>query len=59
MTAFGVGFIFVRVVLGNLPDRISGYRVAIWSLVVEAIGQAMVWAAPTETVALAALSSPA
>ena len=53
MTAFGVGFIFVRVVLGNLPDRIGGYRVAVWSLVIEAIGQAMVWAAPTETVALA------
>ncbi|OCI97127.1 arabinose transporter [Agrobacterium sp. 13-626] len=53
MTAFGVGFIFVRVVLGNLPDRIGGYRVATWSLVIEAIGQAMVWAAPTEIVALA------
>jgi MFS family permease len=24
MTAFGVGFIFVRVVLGHLPDRIGG-----------------------------------
>jgi MFS family permease len=53
MTAFGIGFIFVRVALGNLPDRIGGYRVALWSLIVEAIGQAMLWAAPHEIVALA------
>jgi MFS family permease len=53
MTAFGVGFIFVRVVLGSLPDRMNGYRVALWSLVVETIGQAMIWLAPNETVALA------
>ena len=53
MTAFGIGFIFVRVVLGSLPDRMSGYRVALWSLVVEAIGQAMLWGAPLEIVALA------
>jgi predicted MFS family arabinose efflux permease len=31
----------------------SGYRVAFWSLVVEAIGQAMIWGAPDEIVALA------
>jgi MFS family permease len=53
MTAFGVGFIFVRVVLGSLPDRMSGYRVALWSLIVEAMGQAMLWGAPHEIVALA------
>ena len=52
MTAFGIGFIFVRVVLGSLPDRMSGYRVALWSLVIEAIGQAMLWFAPYEIVAL-------
>jgi len=53
MTAFGIGFIFVRMVLGSLPDRMSGYRVAVWSLVIEAIGQAMIWGAPHEIVALA------
>ena len=53
MTAFGIGFIFVRVVLGSLPDRMNGYRVAFWSLVVEAIGQTMLWGAPHEIVALA------
>jgi MFS family permease len=53
MTAFGIGFILVRLVLGSLPDRISGYRVALWSLAVEAIGQTMLWFAPHEIVALA------
>ena len=53
MSAFGIGFIFVRLVLGSLPDRMSGYRVALWSLIVEAIGQAMLWGAPNEMVALA------
>jgi MFS family permease len=52
MTAFGIGFIFVRVVLGHLPDKISGYRVALWSLAIEAIGQALIWGAPHELVAL-------
>ncbi|WP_343206096.1 arabinose transporter [Rhodanobacter sp. MP7CTX1] len=53
MTAFGIGFIFVRLVLGHLPDKMSGYRVAFWSLVVEMIGQTMLWIAPYEVVALA------
>ena len=53
MTAFGVGFIAVRVVFGSLPDRTGGYRVALWSLVIEAVGQAMIWSAPTEIMALA------
>jgi MFS family permease len=53
MTAFGVGFIFVRVVLGSLPDRMSGYRVALSSLLVEATGQAILWSTHHEIIALA------
>src|SRR5271170_1694281 len=53
MTAFGAGFIIVRVALGSLPDKIGGYRVALWSLIVEAAGQITVWSAPYEIVALA------
>lgn len=52
MSAFGIGFIFVRVVFGSLPDRMSGYRVAVWSLLVEAGGQAMLWSTHREIVAL-------
>jgi Na+/melibiose symporter-like transporter len=54
MTAFGIGFILVRVALGSLSDRICGHRVALWSLVTEAVGQAMVWGAPNKINALAA-----
>ena len=43
----------MRVLLGHLPDRIGGYRVARWSLALEAVGQLMLWAAPNEAVALA------
>lgn len=53
MTAFGIGFIFVRVAFGSLPDRMSGYRVAFWSLVIEAAGQALIWGTPHEWMALA------
>jgi MFS family permease len=52
MTAFGAGYIFVRVVLGSLADKISGYRVALWSLAIETIGQVLIWVAPNERVAL-------
>jgi MFS family permease len=38
--------------LGHVPDRIGRFRVALWSLVIEAIGQAMLWRAPRELVAL-------
>jgi predicted MFS family arabinose efflux permease len=40
-------------VLGSVPDRMSGYRVAFWSLVIEAVGQAMLWGAGRESLALA------
>jgi MFS family permease len=53
MTAFGIGFIFVRVVFGSLPDKMSGYRVALSSLLLEATGQAILWGAHHEIVALA------
>ncbi len=53
MTAFGIGFIFVRLIFGSLPDRTSGYRVAFWSLATEAAGQALIWVAPNEWTALA------
>ena len=52
LTAFGVGFVLVRVLFGHLPDRIGGLPVAIGSLAVEAIGQVMIWSATDPIVAL-------
>lgn len=52
LTCFGVGFVIVRLLFGNLPDKIGGKRVAAVSLVVEACGQYLLWLAPTPWLAL-------
>jgi MFS family permease len=52
LTAFGGGFVLVRLFFGHLPDRIGGLPVAIGSLAIEAIGQALIWSAPNPVLAL-------
>lgn len=52
LTAFGCGFVLVRVVLGHLPDRVGGLPVAIGSLAVEAVGQILIWSAGGPILAL-------
>src|ERR1700683_3527703 len=52
MTFFGGAYAFIRVCFGHLPDRIGGYLIAIASLGIEGIGQALLWLSPSETVAL-------
>lgn len=52
LTAFGVGFVLVRLFCGHLPDRIGGARVAMVSLFVEACGQYLLWLAPGPYAAL-------
>lgn len=52
LTAFGGGFVLVRLLFGHLPDRIGGLPVAIGSLAIETLGQVLIWSAPTPIVAL-------
>jgi MFS family permease len=52
LTAFGGGFVLVRLLFGHLPDRIGGLPVAIGSLAVEIIGQVLIWGAADPSIAL-------
>ncbi|MDR3435719.1 arabinose transporter [Telmatospirillum sp.] len=52
-TGFGIAVIAVRFVWGHLPDRIGGRSVAVVSLVVDCIGQMLIWLAPVPMVAMA------
>jgi MFS family permease len=51
IAAFGVGYVAVRAFFSSLPDRLGGAPVAAVSLVVEAIGQALLWLAPRPEIA--------
>ncbi len=50
---FGMAYLAMRFLFGGLPDRLGGYRTALVSLAVEAIGLGVIWRAPTSLVALA------
>lgn len=52
LTAFGGGFVLVRLLFGHLPDRIGGLPVAAGSLVVETAGQFLIWNATDPVLAL-------
>ncbi len=51
-TAFSTAFIVGRIVFGHLPDRIGGAKVALVCVLVEAVGQALIWRAPGPVPAL-------
>jgi MFS family permease len=52
LTCFGAAFVLVRILFGRLPDRIGGGKVALVSLVIEAIGQTLLFLAPNAGIAL-------
>jgi len=52
LTAFGGGFVLVRLLFGHLPDRIGGLPVAAGSLAIETVGQFLIWNASDPGVAL-------
>ena len=52
-TAVCVGYMLPRLVFGHLPDKIGGAKVALRCILVEAVGQVMIWLAPSPLVAYA------
>ena len=51
-TSFAVAFIFARLFLGHLADKIGGAQVALVFVLIEAAGQTLLWAAPWSALAL-------
>ena len=51
-TVLSIAFMAGRLMFGHLPDRIGGARVALVCVLIEAVGQALIWLAPGSTLAL-------
>jgi MFS family permease len=52
LLCFGAAYVFVRLVGSGLPDRFGATKVAVGSLVFEAVGQLLIWCAPAPGMAL-------
>ncbi|HEY0294282.1 MAG TPA: MFS transporter [Bordetella sp.] len=52
LTVFGCSLVLVRLVSGNAIPRFGGFSVALVSLLVEAVGLALIWLAPSPAVVL-------
>ena len=51
-TSFAVAFIFARIFLGHVADKVGGAKVAFIFVLIEAVGQAFIWIAASPAVAL-------
>ena len=52
ISGFGFAYVAMRVFFGGLPDKYGGVKVAFWSLIIESVGQALLFFGSNEYVAL-------
>jgi MFS family permease len=52
-SAFAISLTAARLFFGHLPDRLGGARVALISVLIEAVGLALIWLSPSQVVAVA------
>ncbi|HEV8222915.1 MAG TPA: MFS transporter [Streptosporangiaceae bacterium] len=52
LNAYGAAYVGVRLVIGNLPDRLGPHRIALWSALVEALGLILIAMATNLAVAV-------
>jgi len=53
ISAFGAGYILMRLFFAHYPDKFGGARVAMVCLAIEGIGQLLIWQAPGGSYAIA------
>ncbi|NDV28794.1 arabinose transporter [Desulfovibrio sp. JC010] len=52
ISLFGIGFVVSRILFSGLPDKIGGIGLAFFSLIVEMLGQGLLWGAQDVSIAL-------
>ncbi|WP_184542033.1 MFS transporter [Mucilaginibacter sp. FT3.2] len=52
ITAFGAGYVIMRIFFAGFPDKFGGARVAMVSLIIEVAGQLLIWGAPSGPVGI-------
>lgn len=50
--AFGIFYVLTRVLFASWPDRYGGFKIAFISLIIEVIGQILIWTSVSKTVAI-------
>lgn len=50
--AFGICYVLTRVLFASWPDRYGGFKIAFISLIIEMIGQVLIWTSVSKTVAI-------
>lgn len=50
--AFGICYVLTRVLFASWPDRYGGFKIAFISLIIEVIGQVLIWTSVSKTVAI-------